>query len=84
MALSATSPDNPEEIEIDRLLLELGIVLPAVEDIADQEPPLGIKNAQPSPHDAAAEPSQDEDSAASFWLPHLLTPMLPWPPETES
>lgn len=84
MALSATSPDNPEEIEIDRLLLELGIVLPAVEDIVNQEPPLGIKNAQPSPPDAAAESSQEEDSGASSWLPHLLAPMLPWPPETES
>lgn len=87
--MATSSSDNPEEIEIDRLLLELGIVLPAVENTANHAPPVGISSAlQSIGENNNTEPlqdeTQDEDNTVSFWLPHPRERFLSWPPETES
>lgn len=41
MSLAIPLSENPEETEIDRLLFELGIELPAIENIAGNGPAAG-------------------------------------------
>ena len=81
--LPTSFPNISEEIEIDRLLLELGIELPAVESIAHTPLPVGVNSGSPASTDEAESP-QDEEEAVFFALPLPLVRMLSWPPETES
>jgi len=55
VSLPIPSPDNPEEIEIDRLLRELGIELPAIESIADYTRAADDNSEVPSNADEAAD-----------------------------
>lgn len=83
MSLPTSSSGNPEEIEIDRLLRELGIVLPAVESVtiftqtadANRDPPLSSDDAGDL---------RDEVDDTDDWLPPTQPRMTPWPPEAES
>lgn len=74
--------DIPEEAEIDRLLRELGIVLPEQETVPEPErDPVQQDPAVPLLDDV--EPS-DTEEPLSYWLASLPDRQLPWPPETES
>lgn len=85
MPLPPLLPSNLEEIEIDRLLLELGIELPAVESIASTALPAGVNGEPPSnPDDAESPQEQEEEEAVIFCLPLPLARRISWPPETES
>lgn len=83
--MSSAKPlsENPEENEIDRLLTELGIELPAVEDIAGFGLPTG--NANWSPIVDSNEPHRDTHEADNFWSVHSLKmTSRQEPPEVET
>ena len=83
MPLPPSSPDIPEEIEIDRLLLELGIELPAVESLANTVLPAGVNGTLASITDDVESP-QEENEVVSVWLPLPFTRTMPGSPESES
>lgn len=83
MSLPTSSSGNPEEIEIDRLLRELGIVLPAVESVAAFTQTAGTNRDPPLSSDDAGDP-RDEVDDTDDWLPPTLLRMTPWPPEAGS
>lgn len=82
MSLSTSSPDNPGEIEIDRLLRELGIVLPDEDGLTDRNYAAGDNGEIPLITDDVGLP--DADEPVSCWLPHLPDQMAPWLPEEGS
>lgn len=83
MSSPPSLPNDSEETEIDRLLLELGIELPAVEPTADDSTAQGANSEYRAVVDECDRP-WDENDAASFYLPHPQARFPPWPPETES
>jgi len=84
VSLPSSSTDNPEEIEIDRLLRELGIVLPAVESVAIFTQTADANEAPPLIDDDAGDLRDDEIDVTDDWLPPTQPRMTPWPPEAES
>lgn len=70
MSLTTPLSENPEENEIDRLLTELGIELPAVEDISVSGLPTG--NADWLPIVDSNEPHRDTHETDNFWSVHSL------------
>ena len=83
MSLPISSTDNPEEIEIDRLLRELGIELPVVESVAGYTLAADDNGEIPLVADDAGD-LHDEVDGVICWLPQPLVRMTPWPPEMES
>ena len=83
MSSPPSLPNDSEETEIDRLLLELGIELPALEPAADDSPAQDANSEYRAVVDDSDRP-HDENDAVSFCLPHPQARFPPWPPETES
>lgn len=75
MSLPTSSTDNPEEIEIDRLLRELGIELPAVESIAGHTRAAEDNGDIPLISDDSGD-LHDEVNGVSCWLPQPLARMV--------
>jgi len=67
MSLAMSLLENPEETEIDRLLLELGIELPVIENISSQDLLTGINDGYPSIADSN-ENLLDEDQTDNFLI----------------
>lgn len=82
MSLPSSTPDNPEETEIDRLLRELGIELPDENSEPDWDHAAVGNGETPLITDDPGLP--DADEPVSYWLLHLPHRKPPWPPETES
>lgn len=80
--MHTSTPDNPEETEIDQLLRELGIELPDEECRTDWSHAAAGNGEIPLVTDDLS--LSDPDEPVSYWLPHSPYRKTPWPPEAES